>query len=127
MVSDFVIAASTFFIYGIQAGLFSILGLFAKVFIVDDILDSMNMCKAFTIITTKPDEINTFIINEMHHSATAHRGEGVYSHSERHIIITVCRRTEALKLRRAIKQIDPGTFIIITKTSEIMGKGFRDV
>ena len=121
------IAASTIFIYGIEAGLFSLLGLFAKVFVVDDILDSMNMCKAFTIITTKADEIDNFIMTEMHHGATVHKAQGAYSGEEKNIIRTVCRRTEAVRLRRKIKEIDPHAFIIITKTSEIMGKGFRDV
>ena len=44
-----------------QTGLFSLLGLFAKVFVVDDIIDSINLCKSFTIITTKPVAINDFI------------------------------------------------------------------
>ena len=53
LVSDFLIALSTFFVYeSATIGLYAILGLFAKVFVIDDILDSMNMCKAFTIITT---------------------------------------------------------------------------
>lgn len=39
--------------------------------------------------------------------------------------MTVCKRSEALRLRRKVKGIDPHAFIIITKTSEIMGKGFR--
>ena len=127
LLSDFVIAASSLFIYGIEIGLFSLLGLFAKVFVVDDILDSINMCKAFTIITTKAEEIQNFITTEMHHGATVHTAEGAYSHEEKRVIITVCKRTEALKLRRTVKEIDPSSFIIITKTSEIMGKGFRDV
>ena len=38
---------------------------YAKVFVVDDILDSMNMCKAFTIISTKAKEIDDFIMTEM--------------------------------------------------------------
>ena len=124
--SDFIIAASSLLIYDVKTGLFSLLGLFAKVFVVDDILDSMNMCKAFTIITTKPEEVEQFIMEQMHHGATAYKAEGVYSHTEKKVIITVCKRTEALKLRRNVKQIDPSSFIIITKTSEIMGKGFRD-
>ncbi|MBQ7333440.1 MAG: YitT family protein [Clostridia bacterium] len=127
LISDLVIAASTIFIYGIEAGLFSLLGLFAKVFVVDDLLDSMNMCKAFTIITTKAEEIEIFIMNEMHHGATVHNASGAYSGEEKKVIITVCKRTEALRLRRRVKEIDPHSFIIITKTSEIMGKGFRDV
>ena len=100
------------------------LGLFAKIFIIDDILDSMNLCKAFTIITTKPAEISAYILNDMKHGATMYKGEGVYTHEDRQIIITVCRRSEALRLRRKIKVIDPDAFMIITKTSEIFGKGF---
>ena len=124
--TDFIIAASSIVIYNLEIGLFSLLGLFAKVFVVDDILDSMNMCKAFTIITTKPDEIDEYIMTEMKHGATIYNAEGAYSHEEKKVIVTVCKRSEALRLRRKVKEIDPGSFIIITKTSEIMGKGFRD-
>ena len=127
LLSDFLIALSTFFVYrSATVGLYAMLGLFAKVFVIDDILDSMNMCKAFTIITTKPDQIDEFILKELDHSATMYKGEGVYTHEDKQIIITVCKRSEALKLRRKVKEIDPGAFIIITKTSEIAGKGFRD-
>lgn len=126
LLSDFLIAASTFLVAGVSAGLFSLAGLFAKVFVVDDILDSMNMCKAFTIITTKANEIDDYIMNEMHRSATVHKAVGAYSGEDKQIIITVCQRTEALKLRKKVKEIDPQSFMIITKTSEILGKGFRD-
>ena len=127
LASDLLIALSTFLVYtDVTVGLYALLGLFAKVFVIDDILDSLNMCKAFTIITTKADEIDAFIVNEMHHGATMYKGEGAYTHEDKEIIVTVCKRTEALRLRTRVKQIDPGAFIIITKTSEIMGKGFRD-
>ena len=126
LISDMLIALSTFIIYDVQTGLFTLLGLFAKTFVIEDILDSINMCKAFTIITTKPKEIEEFIISEMHHGATIYHAEGAYTGEEKQIIITVCKRLESLRLRKKVKEIDPGAFIIITKTSEIMGKGFRD-
>ena len=131
--TDVFIAAATFIkvvngaiVFVPQTGLFSLLGLFAKVFVIDDIIDSMNLCKSFTIITTKPDEINDFITKELAHSATILQGEGAYTHQGKTVIMTVCRKGEALKLRRAITKIDPGAFLIITKTSEILGRGFRD-
>ena len=128
LITDFLIAASTFVVYGdIKVGLYSMLGLFAKIFVMDDILDSMNMCKAFTIVTTKAEEIDNYIVNEMKRGATMYKAEGVYTGEQKQVIITVCKRTEALRLRMKIKQIDPHSFIIITKTSEIMGKGFRTV
>ncbi len=127
LIADSLIAFSTFFIYGIQIGLFSMLGLFAKVFVIDDFIESLNMCKAFTIITTKPAEIDEFIVNDMKHSATIYSAEGAFTGEGKTVIMTVCRRSEALRLRRRVKEIDPHSFIIITKTSEIMGKGFHDI
>ncbi len=124
--TDLLIAASTFIVYDVKVGLFSMLGLFAKVFVIDDILDSINMCKSFTIITTKAQEIDDYIMKELHHSATVYSATGAYSNEEKKIIITVCRRSESIRLRKKVKEIDPNSFIIITKTSEIMGKGFRD-
>ena len=127
LATDTLIAASTFFVYpSATIGLYAMLGLFAKVFIIDDILDSLNLYKAFTIITTKPDEIDNYIVNELHRGATIYNGKGVYTNEDKRIIITVCKRSEALKLRAMVKSIDPSSFIIITKTSEIAGKGFRD-
>ena len=84
------------------------------------------MCKSFTIITSKPEEIERYILIDIHHGATVLKGEGAYTGDERTVIMTVCRRSEAIKIRRFVYEIDPHAFIIINKTSEIMGKGFRD-
>jgi uncharacterized membrane-anchored protein YitT (DUF2179 family) len=131
--TDFLIALATFLnfnsgtiTFSAQTGLFSILGLFAKVFVVDDIIDSINMCKSFTIITTKPDEIISYITSEIHHGATVIDAKGAYTGDGKNVIMTVCRRSEAIRLRKKVEEIDAHSFIIINKTSEIMGKGFRD-
>ncbi|MBQ7356120.1 MAG: YitT family protein [Clostridia bacterium] len=134
LLTDLLIALTTFIGFAPEGGvylaattgLFSLLGLFAKVFVVDDILDSINLCKSFTIITTKADEIDSYIITEMKHSATTVRASGAYTGDERTMIMTVCKRGEAIRLRKRVQEIDPHAFIIVTKTSEIMGKGFRD-
>lgn len=127
LITDVLTAASTIFIFGVEVGLFSLLGLFAKVFVVDDILDSMNMCKSFTIITTKPRQIEDYITKHMKRGATVYHAEGAYTHKDKTVILTVCRRSEAIKLRKKVKEIDEHSFMVITKTSEIMGKGFRDI
>ena len=43
------------------------------------------------------------------------------------MIYTVCKRIEAIHLRNKIKEIDPQSFVIITSTSGIIGRGFRNV
>ena len=124
---DFLIASSAFFVFGVTTGLFSLLGLFAKAFIVDSVIENLNTCKYFVVITSKPHEIADFIIKELHHGVTSQVAIGEYTHSERTMIHTVCKRIEAIRLREKIKIIDPDAFIIVTTSSEIIGRGFRSV
>lgn len=127
LVSDFLIAATTFFVIGVEAGLYSVLGLFAKAFLIDSLIESINLCKSFTIITTKPDEIEDYIMNTLHRGVTAYDATGTYTHESRKVLITVCRRSDAVKLKAVVKDLDPQSFVIVTNTSEIIGKGFRGV
>lgn len=124
---DFVVAASAFAVFGVKAGLFSILGLFAKAFIVDGVIESMNTCKYFIVITSKREEITSYIMENLHHGVTVNTVVGEFTKEEKTMIHTVCKRMEAIKLRNRVRQIDPGSFIIITTSSEIIGRGFRGV
>lgn len=124
---DSLVAASSFFVFGVQAGLFSILGLFSKAFLVDTVIESLNTCKYFVVITTKRQEITEYIIKTLHHGATANAAVGEFTKDDKTMIHTVCKRSEAVKLRKRIKEIDPSAFIIVTTSSEIIGRGFRSV
>lgn len=124
---DSLIAAASFFVFGVKAGLYSLLGLFAKAFLVDSVIENLDSCKYFVIVTTHPDEISEYILTAMGHSATVARAQGAYTHSERTMLHTVCRRAEAIRLRRRIREIDPQAFVIVTTSSEIIGRGFRGV
>ncbi len=55
LLTDAAIAFSTFFIFGAEAGLFSILGLFSKAFIIDGVIENIGKTKYITIITPMPD------------------------------------------------------------------------
>lgn len=124
---DFVVAASSFIVFDIQTGLFSLLGLFAKAFIVDTVIDNLNTCKYFVVITEKREEISSFIMETLHHGVTVASVVGEYTKQDKAMIHTVCKRIEAIKLRNKIKEIDPHAFVIITTSSEIIGRGFRGV
>lgn len=128
LITDFAIAFSTFFVTGsIQAGLFSILGLFAKAFIIDGVIESIGKSKYITIITTIPDEIGKHITQTMKRDFTSYKATGGYTGDEKTVIITVCKRGEAARLKAKVKELDPHAFTIITDANEILGKGFRRV
>ena len=127
LVADFVVAASSFAVFGVSTGLFSMLGLFSKAFIVDAVIENLNTCKYFVVITNERDKISEYIIKDLHHGVTVSDAVGEYTGEARFMIHTVCRRIEAIKLRARIRELDPHAFMIITTSSEIIGRGFRNV
>lgn len=126
LITDAAIAFSTFFIFGVQAGLFSILGLFSKAFIVDGVIENIGKTKYITIITMMPEQIGQYITGVMKRDYTHYTATGGYTGAEKTVIITVCKRSEALKLKSEVKRMDPASFVIITDANEILGKGFRE-
>lgn len=122
---DLIITLSAFLVFDFQTGLFSLTGLFAKTLIMDGAIENINLCKYFTIITTNPKPICDYIHNTLHRSATIYKAEGAYSHTERSIVLVVLKRSQAVLLRRFIKDVEPTAFMMITNSSEIIGKGFR--
>lgn len=125
MCVDVAIVIAACFVFDAQTGLFSLCGLLAKSLIIDDVIENINLCKCFTIISTNPEPICTFINENLHRGATTYHAEGAYAHMPKTVIITVLKRSQAVQLRNFIRHCEPTAFITITNTSEIIGKGFR--
>lgn len=123
--TDLLLTLSAFLVFNIQTGLLSLLGLFLKSAVVDTVIESMNIHKYFTIICENPKPISHYILNTLHRSATICNAKGAFSDQERKVILTVMNRGQAVQLRKYIKQVEPEAFILITNTSEIIGRGFR--
>lgn len=123
--SDFIITAMACVAFGMETGLFSILGLMIKSVVVDMVLENIKVHKSFQIITSQPEPIIRFIVEDLHRGATNIHGEGAFTHQDKTIILTVVNRAQAIQLRHFAKETDPGCFILITNTGEIIGKGFR--
>lgn len=125
LVVDFFITVMTFVAFGPTTGLFSILGLVMRSFAVDFFLEEMNTYKSFTIITDHAEEIYQYITQVLHRGATIYHAEGVFEHSSKTIILTAQSKQQGIKLQELIKKTDPHAFVLISNTSEIIGKGFR--
>ena len=127
LVSDFLITVATFWLFDIQTGLYCVLGLIAKTFLVDMVMDSINSRKYITIISKEPEKIEKFIIEKLNRSATISDAEGAYSHQREKVITTVLTRRQAVLLRNFIRITDRGAFITMVNSSQIIGKGFMDI
>lgn len=125
-VTDALIALVAGLVFGAETGLFSVLGLLAKAFVVDGIIESINTSKYFTIVTDKAEPILSFIMKELKRGATeSTEFEGAYSKNKKTLILTVVNRMEAVRLKKYVHETDRDAFMVISSSSDIIGKGFR--
>ncbi len=130
--ADFFFVLLTFYNFerkelSILTGLLSLVGLLLKSLVVDNLLESLNQSKYFMIITDKREQVEGYIKDTLKRGATTWECEGAFAHRHEYAIVSVMNRYQAFRLRSYIKSIDPQAFIIITSTSDIIGKGFREI
>ncbi len=127
MLTDFIITLSGCFVFDIETGLYSFLGLAARSFMIDGFIESLNLSKYFNVVCIDPKPICDFIKEKLHRSASIVQAKGAFSGEDKYIIFTVLNRVEAVKLRNFIKENHPDAFLLISNTSEIIGKGFHSI
>jgi len=125
LATDIILTLLTFPIFGMLTGLLSLAGLVIKSIVVDNIVEALNLCKYFTVICDDADSICNFIIKTLNRSATVYDAKGAFTDHKKKIVLSVMSRSEALQLQQYIKKTQPNAFILITNTSEIIGRGFR--
>lgn len=77
------------------------------------------------IITTKPREVSDQIIKEMRRGATSLHGQGMYSNTEREVLLVALTVTETAHLKALVQAQDPGAFVIVMPAQEVLGRGFK--
>lgn len=76
------------------------------------------------IISERSDDIREEILQQLDRGVTMLSGEGGYLHFSTQIIMTVVSGRELPKVERLARSIDPACFMIITRVSEVNGRGF---
>ncbi|MBE7085508.1 MAG: YitT family protein [Clostridiales bacterium] len=78
----------------------------------------------FRIITDKPEEMSLALMKELNRGVTAVPAKGMYTKTERSMLLCVVSRRQATTLKRVVKEIDPDSFAITSKVSQVLGLGF---
>ena len=127
LATDFIVTLAGCFVFDIETGLYSFLGLALRSFMIDGFIESLNLSKYFNVVCSNPKPICDFIRDDLNRSATIVLAQGAFSGEDKYILLTALNRMEAIKLRNFIKENSPDAFLLISNTSEIIGKGFHSI
>lgn len=76
------------------------------------------------IVSDKAREISAAILEQVDRGVTLLHGEGGYLHAPTEIVMSVVSSRELFKLERLVHDIDPECFMIVSRVSEVHGRGF---
>ena len=127
MISDLIFTLAGFLVFNVKTGLYSLLGLIMRSALIDNFIESFNRSKYFHVVTSNATCICDFIQNDLQRGATIVNATGAFTGDDKYIILTVLSPSQAVKLRNFIKEHDPKAFLLVSNTSEIIGKGFHSV
>ncbi|MDI6846240.1 MAG: YitT family protein [Candidatus Saccharicenans sp.] len=128
MLTDFVIISASGLVFkNLEAPLYGYIVLFISSKVIDLVLEGWSFSKMVIITSTANDQIEDFIINTLDRSGSALKSRSLYLKREGEIIITVIHRKQLAELKSFIKKVDPGAFVIINDTYEVLGKGFKPI
>lgn len=127
MISDLIFTLAGFLVFNVKTGLYSLFGLIMRSALIDNFIESFNRSKYFHVVTSNATCICDFIQNDLQRGATIVNATGAFTGHDKYIILTVLSPSQAVKLRNFIKEQDPKAFLLVSNTSEIIGKGFHSV
>ena len=76
------------------------------------------------IVSQKAQEIRDTILSRVDRGVTMLHGEGGYLHKQTEIILSVVSNHEMPKIQQLARAIDPECFMIVTRVTEVWGRGF---
>ena len=111
----------------IEILLYSTIALYVLVKVVDVVTEGFNFSKSLIIISNKPDELVDFITKDFSRGLTILNGRGGYTNDQKEVLLVVVAKRQELALKKAIKELDPNAFIIISDAYEVLGEGFKAI
>lgn len=126
-IADLAIICAAISVFGIEKGLYGLLGIIINGFLIDYFIDGFNVAKFVTIISNQTEQVTAYIINDLDRSATVYEAKGAYSDQDKEVVTTVVNRKQFVQLKNHISTIDPSAFVTVQQLHEVMGEGFTSL
>ena len=124
---DFLVTLLGAITFGINMGLYGLLSVIINGVVIDNIIAGFKTKSEITIISDKNKDISKFILNDLERGCTFIKGVGGFTGKDTALLYTVLDRSEFIKLKNKIREIDKNAFITVGEVHEVMGEGFMGI
>ena len=94
--------------------------------VMDMVLYGLDVSRVALIISDRWERITQVLLREQDRGVTILRGRGAYTGTDKHVLLVAFPQREIVQLKRTVRDLDPGAFLIVWDAHEILGEGFGD-
>lgn len=121
---DFCIMLTQMMFHKAEDLLYGIILLFVTSFALNKILLLGTSKTEVKIVSQQAEQIRDAILSRIDRGVTLLHGEGGYLHTQTEVILSVVSNNEMPKIEQLARGIDPDCFMIVTRVTEVWGRGF---
>lgn len=125
-VLDGLIVLVGLYVFGLYAGLYSIIAIVITTKISDMVMEGFKFSKAAFIITDKYDIVANRILKELDRGVTGLYAKGMYSGQDKCMLYCVVSQKEIVEVKEIVAEVDPNAFVIVSDAREVLGEGFLE-
>lgn len=121
---DVIITAVGVVVFGIHTALYAILTVYLTAKLSDRMMEGMKSSVMAYIISDHADEIARVIMDTLDRGVTGLHGSGMYTNTEKKILMCVTSPRQLIKIKDIVRAIDERAFVIVNDSREVLGEGF---
>lgn len=92
---------------------------------VDQLILGLNSGKLALIVTAKADQMAELIDRVVDRGSTVIHAHGGYTKSTKNVVMCACNAKQLYQAEKAIKDLDPESFMVVLNSHEVLGEGFQ--
>jgi uncharacterized membrane-anchored protein YitT (DUF2179 family) len=127
LVSNVAILLLAIPVVGLPKVLYAVLVTYISSRVLDTVQEGLGFARAVFIVTERIEEMRQAVLKQVGRGLTILQGEGGFSKEPKPVLYVVVGRTQISSLKRAIADIDPNAFVVVSEAHEVLGEGFRPV
>ena len=124
-IAGFVTATTSILVFDREILVVSLVGTYLSGIVLDSFIDGFNVRKRVGIISSKYQEIQSFIVHELNRGATLYPAYGGLDNKEKTEVVTILEKDEYAKLMNYIREKDEAAFVNVSTVNEVVGQWNR--
>ncbi|WP_243633411.1 YitT family protein [Paenibacillus xerothermodurans] len=108
-----------------EKAMYALIGLFVTSRTINIVQVGLSYSKVAFIISKHAEDIRSAVLHELDRGVTMLEAKGGYTGEIRTVLMIVVGQTQVNNLKELVKAIDPGAFVILSDTNEVLGEGFK--